>query len=93
MFTAECRMPGHVTRKDREERVNQVIETLGLTAVADSYVGDELVRGISTGERKVGIMPLCFRFYRLLRRRQTHLYFCLNSVWKLVLSLSLGQKA
>ena len=30
----------------------QVIEELGLNKVADSYVGGELMRGVSGGERK-----------------------------------------
>ncbi|CAG9464674.1 unnamed protein product, partial [Pedinophyceae sp. YPF-701] len=51
MFHAELRLPG----KSREERVGRVLgvlSELGLTRVAHSVVGDELVRGLSGGERR-----------------------------------------
>ena len=37
-FSAALRLPSVYTRTDRKERVQQVIEELGLTEVADSKV-------------------------------------------------------
>ena len=36
----------------REHLLEQVIEELGLGKVADQKVGDEMIRGVSGGERK-----------------------------------------
>ena len=41
-----------MTPKDRELRVESLLQELGLFHVADSFVGDEENRGISGGERK-----------------------------------------
>ena len=38
--------------KEKEERVDSLMQELGLVHVADSFVGDEENRGISGGERK-----------------------------------------
>ncbi len=38
--------------QSREPLLKQVIEELGLGKVADQKVGDEMIRGISGGERK-----------------------------------------
>ena len=38
-FSAALRLPKDVTREEREERVSEIIEELGLTSVADSRVG------------------------------------------------------
>ncbi|XP_048431131.1 ABC transporter G family member 23 [Pyrus x bretschneideri] len=51
MFTARFRLKG-VDAKEREERVERLMQELGLVHVADSFVGDEENRGISGGERK-----------------------------------------
>ncbi|XP_029465541.1 ATP-binding cassette sub-family G member 2-like [Rhinatrema bivittatum] len=52
LFSAALRLPSSINFKEKEERVNQVITELGLTKVANSRVGSELIRGISGGERK-----------------------------------------
>ncbi|XP_066548885.1 broad substrate specificity ATP-binding cassette transporter ABCG2 [Amia ocellicauda] len=52
LFSAALRLPTSISFKDKEERVANVISELGLTRVADSRVGTELIRGVSGGERK-----------------------------------------
>ncbi|XP_063074749.1 broad substrate specificity ATP-binding cassette transporter ABCG2-like [Engraulis encrasicolus] len=51
-FSAALRLPTSVSQKEKEVRVNNLIEELGLGKVADSKVGTQLIRGISGGERK-----------------------------------------
>lgn len=51
-FSAALRLPMSVSEKEKEEKVNNLITQLGLTKVADSRVGTQLIRGISGGERK-----------------------------------------
>ncbi|XP_068661426.1 ABC transporter G family member 23 [Aristolochia californica] len=51
MFSARFRLR-EMTAKEKEERVSLLLEELGLSHVADSYIGDEETRGISGGERK-----------------------------------------
>ncbi|KAJ0020379.1 hypothetical protein Pint_30850 [Pistacia integerrima] len=51
MFSAKFRLKEMSSRK-KEERVESLLHELGLSHVADSFVGDEENRGISGGERK-----------------------------------------
>ncbi|XP_035005581.2 broad substrate specificity ATP-binding cassette transporter ABCG2 isoform X2 [Hippoglossus stenolepis] len=51
-FSAALRLPSSVSAHDKEQKVNKVIQELGLSRVADSRVGTQLIRGISGGERK-----------------------------------------
>uniref|UniRef100_A0A673W0I0 ATP-binding cassette, sub-family G (WHITE), member 2a n=1 Tax=Salmo trutta TaxID=8032 RepID=A0A673W0I0_SALTR len=51
-FSAALRLPSSVSQKEKEDKVNRLIKELGLTKVADSRVGTQLIRGISGGERK-----------------------------------------
>ncbi|QCD78857.1 ABC transporter G family member 23 [Vigna unguiculata] len=51
LFSAKFRLK-EMTPKDRELRVESLLQELGLSHVADSFVGDEENRGISGGERK-----------------------------------------
>lgn len=51
-FSAALRLPAYVSQKEKEQKVNKLIEELGLDRVADSRVGTQLIRGISGGERK-----------------------------------------
>uniref|UniRef100_A0A6Q2XND1 ABC transporter domain-containing protein n=1 Tax=Esox lucius TaxID=8010 RepID=A0A6Q2XND1_ESOLU len=51
-FSAALRLPSSISNKEKEDRINRLIEELGLTKVADSRVGTQLIRGISGGERK-----------------------------------------
>jgi ABC-type multidrug transport system ATPase subunit/ABC-type multidrug transport system permease subunit len=51
MFSAKFRLK-EMDAKERELRVESLMQDLGLLHVADSFVGDEENRGISGGERK-----------------------------------------
>ncbi|XP_057807966.1 ABC transporter G family member 23 [Salvia miltiorrhiza] len=51
MFSAKFRLK-EMTARDREDRVENLMQELGLVHVADAFVGDEENRGISGGERK-----------------------------------------
>lgn len=51
-LSALLRLPKNMSRKEKMERVDSVIAELGLTKVEDTLVGDDLVRGVSGGERK-----------------------------------------
>lgn len=51
MFSAKFQLK-ESSPKEREERVERLMQELGLVHVADNFVGDEEQRGISGGERK-----------------------------------------
>ncbi|KAM6909232.1 broad substrate specificity ATP-binding cassette transporter ABCG2 [Xenentodon cancila] len=51
-FSAALRLPSTITQQEKEQKVNTLIQELGLGRVADSRVGTQLIRGISGGERK-----------------------------------------
>ncbi|KAM4707996.1 broad substrate specificity ATP-binding cassette transporter ABCG2 isoform 2-T2 [Discoglossus pictus] len=51
-FSAALRLPRSLRQKEKDERINQIIKELGLTKVADSKVGTQMIRGVSGGERK-----------------------------------------
>lgn len=52
VFAAECRMPRHSSKEEKLARVEEVISALDLEKARDTVVGDELLRGVSSGERK-----------------------------------------
>lgn len=51
-FSADLRLPSEISEEDRIRKVKEVIEDLGLKKVQYTYIGDELHRGISGGEKK-----------------------------------------
>uniref|UniRef100_A0A4W3K4P3 Broad substrate specificity ATP-binding cassette transporter ABCG2 n=1 Tax=Callorhinchus milii TaxID=7868 RepID=A0A4W3K4P3_CALMI len=51
-FSAALRLPRHIGRIEQNKRIDKVIKELGLTEVANSKVGTQLIRGVSGGERK-----------------------------------------
>lgn len=51
-FSAALRLPSSVSQKEKDQKVERLIQELGLGRVADSKVGTQLIRGISGGERK-----------------------------------------
>ncbi|XP_072051508.1 broad substrate specificity ATP-binding cassette transporter ABCG2-like [Amphiura filiformis] len=51
-FSAAIRLPSSVTRKEKCQRVEDVIAELGLIECADTKVGTSIIKGISGGERK-----------------------------------------
>jgi len=51
-FSANMRLPKNVSSADRQQFVNDVLQTLRLGKCQDTYIGNALVKGISGGERK-----------------------------------------
>ncbi|KAF5747305.1 hypothetical protein HS088_TW05G00026 [Tripterygium wilfordii] len=51
MFAADFRL-GPISFADKKERVEQLIEQLGLSSSRNTYIGDEGTRGVSGGERR-----------------------------------------
>ncbi|KAK9990909.1 hypothetical protein SO802_025894 [Lithocarpus litseifolius] len=51
MFAADFRL-GPISRADKQERVNKLIEQLGLSSSRNTYIGDQGIRGVSGGERR-----------------------------------------
>uniref|UniRef100_A0A8C6KDR2 ATP-binding cassette, sub-family G (WHITE), member 2a n=1 Tax=Nothobranchius furzeri TaxID=105023 RepID=A0A8C6KDR2_NOTFU len=51
-FSAALRLPSSISQQEKDQKVNKLIQELGLGRVADSKVGTQLIRGISGGERK-----------------------------------------
>ncbi|XP_037335811.2 broad substrate specificity ATP-binding cassette transporter ABCG2 isoform X1 [Pungitius pungitius] len=51
-FSAALRLPASVSQREKEAKVDKLIQELGLGRVANSKVGTQLIRGISGGERK-----------------------------------------
>uniref|UniRef100_A0A8C2D121 ATP-binding cassette, sub-family G (WHITE), member 2a n=1 Tax=Cyprinus carpio TaxID=7962 RepID=A0A8C2D121_CYPCA len=51
-FSAALRLPTSICQREKDEKVEKLIQELGLSKVADSRVGTQLIRGISGGERK-----------------------------------------
>ncbi|XP_042371741.1 broad substrate specificity ATP-binding cassette transporter ABCG2-like, partial [Plectropomus leopardus] len=52
IFSAALRLPVSVSQEEKKQKVDRLIQELGLGRVADSRVGTQLIRGISGGERK-----------------------------------------
>jgi ABC-type multidrug transport system ATPase subunit/ABC-type multidrug transport system permease subunit len=50
-FVCKLRCP-HLNEEQRNERTEWMIETLGLQSCADTYIGNPLIKGVSTGEKK-----------------------------------------
>ncbi|XP_072315166.1 broad substrate specificity ATP-binding cassette transporter ABCG2 [Eucyclogobius newberryi] len=51
-FSAALRLPQTISQDEKDQKVERLIQELGLGKVADSRVGTQLIRGISGGERK-----------------------------------------
>ncbi|XP_027075610.2 ABC transporter G family member STR2-like [Coffea arabica] len=51
MFAADFRL-GPISRSEKRQRVEQLIEQLGLSTTRNTYIGDEGTRGVSGGERR-----------------------------------------
>lgn len=51
-FSLEMRAPSSMPQKLKEDRVNVILSLLGLSHVADTIVGNQLLRGISGGEKR-----------------------------------------
>ncbi|KAI4314453.1 hypothetical protein L6164_027361 [Bauhinia variegata] len=51
MFAADFRL-GPISTDDKKQRVEKLIEQLGLSSSRNTYIGDEGTRGVSGGERR-----------------------------------------
>ncbi|PIA51909.1 hypothetical protein AQUCO_01000048v1 [Aquilegia coerulea] len=51
MFAADFRL-GSISVSDKRQRVEKLIEQLGLSTTRNTYIGDEGTRGVSGGERR-----------------------------------------
>jgi ABC-type multidrug transport system ATPase subunit len=51
-FSARLRLPPSVSLEDRRRMVNEAIEVLRLDRCADSIIGDDMIKGISGGEKR-----------------------------------------
>ncbi|KAM0062878.1 putative ABC-type D-allose transporter [Helianthus debilis subsp. tardiflorus] len=51
MFAADFRL-GSIAKAEKKQRVETLIEQLGLTSARNTYIGDEGTRGVSGGERR-----------------------------------------
>ncbi|KAL5556682.1 hypothetical protein UlMin_038918 [Ulmus minor] len=51
MFAADFRL-GSISLDDKKQRVEKLIEQLGLSSARNTYIGDEGTRGVSGGERR-----------------------------------------
>jgi ABC-type multidrug transport system ATPase subunit len=52
MFSANVRLSSNISWNERKERVERVIQELGLLSCADTRIGTLFLRDISGGERK-----------------------------------------
>lgn len=52
MFSANLRLPNTTPMEEKERRVNEVMDDLRISHVAESRVGTQFMRGVSGGERK-----------------------------------------
>jgi ABC-type multidrug transport system ATPase subunit len=51
-FSARLRLPPSVTHEERKRMVDEAIEVLRLERCADSMIGNEMIKGISGGEKR-----------------------------------------
>jgi len=51
-FSANLRLPNGTPKQEIDARVNSMLDELGLQKCADVLIGNELIKGISGGERK-----------------------------------------
>jgi ABC-type multidrug transport system ATPase subunit len=51
-FSARLRLPPTVTSEERKKMVDEAIQVLRLEKCADTMIGDEMIKGISGGEKR-----------------------------------------
>eukprot|EP00435_Cladocopium_sp_Y103_P048001 s455_g14.t1 len=51
-FSANLRLPNTYTKQDKLAMVEKMLKELGLEKCADTYIGDDMIRGVSGGEKK-----------------------------------------
>lgn len=52
LYSARLALPSNVSEAQKVARVDKIIQELGLSKCQDTYIGSELVRGVSGGERR-----------------------------------------
>jgi len=52
MFSAKLRLPRPMSTEEKIERVESMLTDLGLLDCANTFIGDDIIRGISGGEKK-----------------------------------------
>eukprot|EP00246_Nothoceros_aenigmaticus_P014386 TRINITY_DN5430_c0_g1_i1.p1 TRINITY_DN5430_c0_g1~~TRINITY_DN5430_c0_g1_i1.p1 ORF type:complete len:704 (+),score=97.37 TRINITY_DN5430_c0_g1_i1:271-2382(+) len=52
MFSARFRLPASMSHAEKQRRVEVIIQQLGLKSCANTFVGNDLVKGVSGGERR-----------------------------------------
>ncbi|WDK18440.1 ABC transporter [Colletotrichum graminicola] len=52
LFSAGLRLPSHMSKEEKARRAEEVLLKMGLKDCADNLVGNELVKGISGGEKR-----------------------------------------
>eukprot|EP00897_Mesotaenium_endlicherianum_P001005 jgi/Mesen1/10905/ME000095S10239 len=52
MFSARLRLPSSMSRAEKEQRVETLIQELGLAHCADTVIGNHEIHGVSGGERR-----------------------------------------
>ncbi|EDQ85608.1 uncharacterized protein MONBRDRAFT_34196 [Monosiga brevicollis MX1] len=51
-ISAKLRLPADMSKEERQQRIDNVIAELGLKKCEDTLVGNDVIRGVSGGERK-----------------------------------------
>eukprot|EP00438_Fugacium_kawagutii_P014394 Skav221734 [mRNA] locus=scaffold542:423455:424120:- [translate_table: standard] len=51
-FSANLRLPNSYSKQDKLDLVDKMLKDLGLEKCADTYIGDDMIRGVSGGEKK-----------------------------------------
>jgi len=51
-FSANLRLPRNISSEEKERRVEEALQDLGISHIADRYIGTALRRGISGGEKR-----------------------------------------
>nr|CAB3219644.1 ATP-binding cassette sub-family G member 2-like [Phallusia mammillata] len=51
-FSANLRLPRSISHNVKSKRIDEVLFDLGLTGCADTKIGNEMIRGVSGGEKK-----------------------------------------
>jgi len=51
-FSANLRLPNTYTREDKQQMVEKMLKDLGLEKCADTFIGDDMIRGVSGREKK-----------------------------------------
>jgi len=62
-FSAQCNMGENVSPEEKQERVDMILEQLGLSHTVNTIIGNQFFRGISGGQKKKS--HHCIRIYKM----------------------------